>query len=214
MADRESRKKLITAKRQEQILKAALEIFSKKGYSAATMPEIARLAGLASGTLYLYYPGKHDLFIAVIRELIITVPLLKLVKNIHDQDFTVVFKSIMENRLDLVESEKMAQLASLMSEIQRDADLQVMFSEQLIQPFLSTMEKFYRDQMTSNSQFRDLDPAVVVRAVGGTIIGFMMLKGLEGQAGPLNRMTREKVMQNLTGYIFHGLLKEMNNPNG
>jgi AcrR family transcriptional regulator len=214
MADRETRKKQITAKRQEQILKAALEIFSKKGYAAATMPEIARLAGLASGTLYLYYPGKHELFIAVIRELIITVPLLNLVKNLGNQDFRVGFKNIMENRLDLVEGEKIAQLSSLMSEIQRDPELQVLFSEQLIQPFLATMEKFYRDQITGNSQFRDLDPSVVVRAVGGTIIGFIMLKSLEGPDGPLNQMPREKIIQNLTSYIFHGLLNEKNNLNG
>ena len=59
----------ITARRQEQILAAALEIFSQKGYTAATIPEIARKAGLAAGTIYLYFPNKRDLFIKVIEEL-------------------------------------------------------------------------------------------------------------------------------------------------
>ena len=60
MPDRETRKKQILAKRQEQILKAAMEVFSRKGYAAATIPEIARLAGIAAGTIYLYYPSKRD----------------------------------------------------------------------------------------------------------------------------------------------------------
>jgi AcrR family transcriptional regulator len=208
MADRESRKKQITAKRRQQILEAAVGIFSQKGYSAATMPEIARAAGLASGTIYLYFPSKHELFIAVIRELVITVPLLNLVSSLSNQDFPVILKSILENRMDLIEGEKISQLSGLMSEIQRDADLRTMFSEQLIQPFLSTMENIYRDNFKGNSRFRDFDPALTVRIVGGTILGFIMLKSMEGKASPLNTMPREKVVNALTSYIFHGLMNE------
>ena len=42
MTDRESRKQQIGAKRQEQILNAATEIFVRKGYTDATIPEIAK----------------------------------------------------------------------------------------------------------------------------------------------------------------------------
>ncbi len=48
MPDRESRKKQITAKRCRQILDAALDVFAQKGYTAATIPEIAKLAGAGS----------------------------------------------------------------------------------------------------------------------------------------------------------------------
>jgi AcrR family transcriptional regulator len=57
MTDRKSRKKEVTARRREQILKAATEVFIRKGFGAATIPEIARTAGLAAGTIYLYFPS-------------------------------------------------------------------------------------------------------------------------------------------------------------
>lgn len=48
--------------RQEEILKAALEVFSEHGFAAARLDEVARRAGVAKGTLYLYFPDKETLF--------------------------------------------------------------------------------------------------------------------------------------------------------
>ncbi|MGD9668595.1 MAG: TetR/AcrR family transcriptional regulator [Hyphomicrobiaceae bacterium] len=54
------------AKRQ-RILKAALEVFSRHGFEAARLDEVARKAGVAKGTLYLYYPNKQAMFEALVR---------------------------------------------------------------------------------------------------------------------------------------------------
>ena len=43
------------------IMKAALKIFSRKGYSPTALDEIAQEAGIAKGTLYLYFKDKEDL---------------------------------------------------------------------------------------------------------------------------------------------------------
>ncbi|WP_108976379.1 TetR/AcrR family transcriptional regulator [Leptospira ryugenii] len=43
------------------ILRSALALFAEKGYEATTMPEIAKLANVASGTLYLYFKNKEEL---------------------------------------------------------------------------------------------------------------------------------------------------------
>jgi AcrR family transcriptional regulator len=52
--------------RRLEILEAAKEIFSNTGYHAADVNEIAQLAKIAKGTVYLYFPSKKDLFLAVI----------------------------------------------------------------------------------------------------------------------------------------------------
>lgn len=44
-----------------KIAKAAKQVFSKKGFDAATMQEIAKLAGVATGTLFLYADNKRDI---------------------------------------------------------------------------------------------------------------------------------------------------------
>jgi AcrR family transcriptional regulator len=56
------------AQRRKSILDAARKVFWKRGYVGATMPQIAELAELAPGTLYLYFPGKDALYVELLRE--------------------------------------------------------------------------------------------------------------------------------------------------
>lgn len=51
--------------RREEILNAAQKVFFTKGLQAATMDEVAEVAELSKGTLYLYYKSKEDLYLAV-----------------------------------------------------------------------------------------------------------------------------------------------------
>lgn len=48
--------------RQAHILQAALEVFSEHGFAATRLDDIAARAGVAKGTLYLYFPDKETLF--------------------------------------------------------------------------------------------------------------------------------------------------------
>jgi TetR/AcrR family fatty acid metabolism transcriptional regulator len=49
----------------ERILEAALEVFAAKGFHEAKVTEIARTAGIADGTIYLYFKNKDDLLISL-----------------------------------------------------------------------------------------------------------------------------------------------------
>jgi AcrR family transcriptional regulator len=53
--------------RREAILAAALEEFSAQGFSAARLDDVARRAGVAKGTIYLYFRDKDALFEELIR---------------------------------------------------------------------------------------------------------------------------------------------------
>lgn len=53
--------------RPAELLAAALQLFVRKGYAATRVEEVAALAGVSKGTLFLYYPSKLDLFKAVVR---------------------------------------------------------------------------------------------------------------------------------------------------
>jgi AcrR family transcriptional regulator len=52
-------------KRRDQILEAAMQQFSVKGYRATSMEDIVQASGLSVGALYTYYPSKEDLFLAL-----------------------------------------------------------------------------------------------------------------------------------------------------
>ena len=54
--------------RPQELLDAALELFAEKGFAATRSEEVAARAGVAKGTLYLYYPSKEELLKAVISQ--------------------------------------------------------------------------------------------------------------------------------------------------
>lgn len=54
--------------RPRELLDAALDLFVEKGFAATRAEEVAKLAGVSKGTLFLYYSSKEALFKAVVRE--------------------------------------------------------------------------------------------------------------------------------------------------
>jgi AcrR family transcriptional regulator len=52
--------------RMQDIRAAALDVFSGKGFAAARLEDVARAAGVAKGTIYLYFKSKEDLFEAIV----------------------------------------------------------------------------------------------------------------------------------------------------
>jgi AcrR family transcriptional regulator len=54
-------------KKREAILKAALEEFSARGFATARLDDVARRAGVAKGTIYLYFRDKETLFQELVR---------------------------------------------------------------------------------------------------------------------------------------------------
>lgn len=56
----------VSEERKHQILNAAEDVFTAKGFAAARMDDIAEETGLSKGTLYLYFKSKDDLIIAIL----------------------------------------------------------------------------------------------------------------------------------------------------
>jgi AcrR family transcriptional regulator len=204
---RQERKERITQLRRQQILGAAFDIFSQKGFDAATTAEIARAAGVAEGTIYNYFPSKRELFIEVIRNFIVTPPLLTLIDKLPGRDISVMFQNILKDRFKLLEDERISRLPTLMAEILRDPELKALWTKQFIQPFFSRMEGMY-EKMMSSGKFRHMKPAVLVRAIGGMLLGSLMLKIMEGEASPLSRLPRDEIIDSMVELLLHGLLDE------
>ncbi|WP_431855156.1 TetR/AcrR family transcriptional regulator [Azospirillum sp.] len=69
--------------RPQEIVAAALDVFTERGFAATRLEEIAARAGISKGTLYLYFPNKEELFKAVVRSAI--VPNLEMAEHLlHD----------------------------------------------------------------------------------------------------------------------------------
>ena len=51
-----------------RIVDAAVEVFAEKGFRGARISDIARAAGVADGTIYLYFRNKEDLLLTIFEE--------------------------------------------------------------------------------------------------------------------------------------------------
>src|SRR5260370_11722469 len=56
------------AAKRHRILDAALKLFAHEPYQAVTMDRVAVAAGVAKGTLYLYFPSKDALYLGVLND--------------------------------------------------------------------------------------------------------------------------------------------------
>ena len=57
-----------TQDKRQRILDAALKIFARRGFYTAKVAEVAREAGVADGTIYLYFANKDDLLISLFED--------------------------------------------------------------------------------------------------------------------------------------------------
>ncbi len=95
------------AKRQE-IIDAAARLFGKGVYSAITMSSIAREAGVAKGTVYLYFRTKEELFLALLVDRLHGwfgeyAPILRTLPSpMHPRDLAAVLAKAATTRPDLI----------------------------------------------------------------------------------------------------------------
>ena len=61
-----SKQQVVSEFRKSEIITAARMVFAEKGYSAATVDEIASRAELAKGTIYVYFDSKEEIYNAVL----------------------------------------------------------------------------------------------------------------------------------------------------
>ncbi|MFM9329365.1 TetR/AcrR family transcriptional regulator [Paenibacillus mesotrionivorans] len=92
--------------KQLKIIQAATEIFSEKGYSAASTSEIAQRAGVAEGTIFRHYKTKRDLLLSIVGPILAktVAPLfMRDFAKVLDQPYTEIedfYKTVLRDRLN------------------------------------------------------------------------------------------------------------------
>ena len=204
MATREERKSLLTKQRREQILEAALEVFSARGYGNAAVPEIAARAGVAVGTIYNYFPSKKDILTALLENNIIE-PVRNFLAHAKPGDETALLQSIVANRFTtgLMMNDK---IVPIFLEIQHNPELIEQYRETLLKPLLLQADR-YVGSLLPESNLKDIQPAVITRVIAGLIIGMAVIYRTEGAGSPLRNLKPEKLASDITTLLLNGLKK-------
>jgi len=91
--------------RRQEILEAAMTLFSQKGFERTTVDEIASSANVGKGTVYLYFDNKEQIFLAIIEKGLLE--LQELLTDIsHTQDFWQQVYKIVYTNLEYVEKHR------------------------------------------------------------------------------------------------------------
>lgn len=69
---KKTKRDVVSEFRCEEILGAARKVFARKGFDGASVDDIAETAGLAKGTVYVYFHSKRELYLAVLKRGIAT----------------------------------------------------------------------------------------------------------------------------------------------
>lgn len=99
-----ARRKDLAENRRACILNAARCVFARQGYSETLVDDIAGQAGIAKGTIYLYFKSKEEIFLAVLIEDARKLEELTRARIEAADGWQAKLKAYVDTRLDYLES--------------------------------------------------------------------------------------------------------------
>ncbi len=156
-----------TAKR-ERILRAAVDVFARSGYFNAKVSEIAKAAGVADGTIYLYFEGKEDLLITIFRE--------HTRGYLHSLEAHLADVTRPEDRVRVAIRHHLETLGrdralAVVSQVELRHSLKFMslFSQEEVADYLNMLRKIVEHGQAEGVFRRNLHPQLVAKAVFGVL---------------------------------------------
>ena len=163
--------------RPQELLAAALDLFVERGFASTRLEDVAKLAGVSKGTLYLYFTNKEELFKAVVRDTI--VPALG-----EAEDFIAAFdgssadllSSVLRSWWERLGATKASGIVKLvMAESGNFPDLAQFYREEVINR-ATVMLTGLLEQGVARGEFRPLDVAIMTQVLIAPMLMLMMWK--------------------------------------
>lgn len=191
----------ISMKKEEKrskILDAAATVFSKEGYHQAKVEEIARIAEIGKGTIYLYFENKRHLYYCMLKE-VYDVFLESLHEQIeYEQDLKQALKTVIEYTFNFLDNHK--EMTNLL--INRpgtvDEDIQVWLFTQK-QKIVEFLARIIRKYAVGNG-YGNIDSTLVAHCFLGVLIS-LMAERLFGH----NNIDVERLSEDMLEMLFYGI---------
>jgi len=196
------RKRLGAEQRREMIARAALKLFAERGYERTTTKEIAREAGISEGTIFKYFPTKHDLLLAFFSREVFA-PLTEIFKIEEPIDDYQVLRALIADRFRLWHRHR-----NLMKVIIGEA----LFSREMVAhlnrltaPALGILREYFRRRIRGGA-FRAFDVEVVSQGLMSYLLTYFF-RWILLEADNENAAARMAVVDELTGLFLYGVMR-------
>ena len=193
-----------TGDKRERILRAAVEVFARQGFYNTRVSEVAKAAGVADGTIYLYFESKDQLLLSLFEDRIGKL-LAYLAKEIALLDSPEEkLKRIIELQLGILDGER--DLAEVVTIIVRQSN--TLLREYAAPTFIAYLDAIAA--VVSEGQregvFRsDVSPHLVARAIFGALDGIALTWALgKPEVGALKRSASQ-----LSALILGGIRSQL-----
>ena len=168
--------------KRDRILRAAVRVFAKKGFHGARVAEVARSAGVADGTIYLYFKNKEDLLLQLFTDRLDHL-LAECKRTLGDQPTPEDrLRRIIELQLGLLEEHRDLAEVITVNIRQSKRILQTGTMPRFVE-YLDTIAEVVVEGQAQGTLRRDVSPRVVARSLFGALDGLTLTWAL-GRAEP------------------------------
>jgi AcrR family transcriptional regulator len=188
--------------RQQEILDAALKLWSEQGYDATSMEAIGREVGLTKGTLYLYFESKTALLDALVRRYSLAPDMAFLVERFRDRPLEEVVGFVVETAWSrLNEREDLVRL--MLRQLPSHAEHAQHFVERVVLP-TSRLFADYLEEKLGPERARQIDTRVAARSLLSMVLVFFVTQRLFG-AEKLEAVAPRRVTDTISEIFLNGV---------
>ncbi len=188
--------------KREKILYAAVRVFAKNGFYNSTISQIAKEAGVADGTIYIYFKNKDDILIKVFEEAM-SVILTTLNEKMKEVDDPVEkLRIYIENQFELATN--YPDLAEVIQvELRQSAKFMKEYTNEPFRKYLNIIKDIINEGKEKGIFREDVDAGLMKRVIFGTLDEITLhwvLKGKKYDLAP--------VVDKLHKIFLEGILKK------
>ena len=186
--------------KRERILDAAVRVFAQEGFFNAKVSQIAHAAGVADGTIYLYFKSKDDLLISLFEDRMEQVNATLRQALGSTEDPIARLQRVIELHLQMIESNRhMAEVICV--ELRQSSKFVKEYANPKFGEFLRLIAGAIADGQKAGALKADLDPPTVARALFGALDEIALSWLVKGK----EKMDLSRAAQQLSHLFVDGL---------
>jgi TetR/AcrR family fatty acid metabolism transcriptional regulator len=187
----ESTKQKGSGGKRRSILEGALRAFARKGYYNTKVAEIASEAGVADGTIYLYFKNKDDLLISLFEDRMEWI--IERLENELDRvegDVVEKLRRMIELHVHLaVEEPDLAEFITV--ELRQSAKFVKEYENPKFADYLGILQRLIEEGQASGAFRGDLDSRLIGRAIFGALDEVLLTATLSTHHRDIDKKTRQ-----------------------
>jgi AcrR family transcriptional regulator len=199
------KERLSADKRRQQIVEAAVELFSRKGFRGTRTREIAEAAGISEAMIYRHFATKRELYSAIIEAKSATEELLASAATAaQGKDDAGVLRAVGLKMIEQTVQDPSLMRLLLFSALEGH-ELSEIFFESRVKRLHQFLSRYIRRRI-KEGRFRSMDALVAARGFIGMIVHYLLIHELFGVKRP-RRSSPEEVVELFVSVFLKGIAR-------